>query len=197
MDKGLYNGVVLFDIKKAFDTVDHDILLSKLRKYGVLGIEFEWFMSYLTDRKQSCTLSGENSSFKIVKCGIPQGSCLGPLLFLIYINDLPSVWGRATPSMFADDTSMWVASDSVPELPHLLRDQITLLEKWMRDNKLTLNTLKTQFILISSIPKLREIEETCCIHIQDESIYRYPYTKSIPIGKELTINWSTDSQCIL
>ena len=73
MDKGLYNRVVLFDIKKAFDTVDHDILLSKLRRYRVVGIELEWFMSYLTDRKQSCTLSGENSSFKIVKYGIPQG----------------------------------------------------------------------------------------------------------------------------
>ena len=84
MDKGLYNGVVFFEIKKAFDTMDHDIPLSKLRKYGVLGIEFEW----------CCPLSGENSSFKIVKCGILQGSCLGPLLFLIYINDLPSVLGR-------------------------------------------------------------------------------------------------------
>ena len=129
MDKGPYNGVVFFDIKKAFDTVDHDILLSKLRKYGVLGIEFKWFMSYLTGRKQSCTISGENSSFKMVKCGIPQGSCLGPLLFLIYISDLPSVLGRATPSMFADDTSMWVTSDSVPELLHLFRDEITLLEE--------------------------------------------------------------------
>ena len=120
--------------KISIHAVDHDILLRKLRKYGVLRIEFEWFMSYLTDRKQSCTLSGENSSFKIAKCGNPQGSCL------IYINDLPSVLGKATPSMFADGTSMWVASDSVPELLHLLRDEITLLEKWMCDNKLTLNT---------------------------------------------------------
>ena len=105
--------------------MDHDILLSKIRKFGVLGIESEWFMPYFTDRKQSCTLSGENSSFKTVKCGIPQGSCLGPLLFLTYINDRPSVLKRATPSMFADDTSMWVASCSVPELLHLFRDEIT------------------------------------------------------------------------
>ena len=157
--------MVFFDNKKAFDIVDHDILLSKLRKYGVLEIEFEWFMSYLKDRKQSYTLSGENSSFKIVKCGIPRGSCLGPLLFLICINDLPSVLERATSSMFADDTSMWVASDSVPKLLHLLRDAITLLEKQMWDNKLTLNTLKTECILVSSAPKLREIEKICCIHI--------------------------------
>ena len=116
MEKELYNGVVSFDIKKAFDTVDHDILLSKLRKYEVAGMKVEWFMSHLTDRKQICTLNGENSSFKIIKCGIPQGFCLGPLLFLIYFNNLPSVLRRATPSMFADDTSMWVASDSVPRL---------------------------------------------------------------------------------
>ena len=80
MDKGLYNRVVFFDIKKAFSTVDHDVLLTKLRKYGVVEMEFEWFKSYLTDCKQSCTLSGENSSFKMFKCGIPQGSCLRPLL---------------------------------------------------------------------------------------------------------------------
>ena len=166
MDTGLYNSVVFFYIKKAFNTVDHDILLSKLRKYGVVGLEFEWFMWYLTDREQSCAINGENSSFKIVKCGIPQGSCLGPLLFLIYINYLLSVLRRATPlSMCADDTSMWVASDSVPELLHLLGDEITLLVKWIRDNKLTFYTLKTEFILISSIPKLRKIEEICCIHI--------------------------------
>ena len=78
----------------------------------------------------------------------------------------------ATTFMFANDTSMWVASDSVPELLHLLRDEITLLEKWMRDSKLSLNTLKTEFIPISSTPKLREIDETCCIRMQDESIYR-------------------------
>ena len=134
IDKGLYNRVVFFYIKKASDTVDHEILLSKLRKFGVVGIECEWFMSYLTNRKQSFTLSGENSSFKIVKCGTLQGSCLCPLLFLIYISDLPSVLRRATPSMFEDDTSMWVASDSVPELLHVLGDEITPLEKWMWDN---------------------------------------------------------------
>ena len=84
---------------------------------------------------------------------------------------------------------MWVASDSVPELLHLLRDEITLLEKWMWDNKLTLNTLKTEFILISSIPKLRETEETCCIHIQGDSIYRSPYTKSLGFYIDRHLDW--------
>ena len=154
-------------------------------------------MSYLTDRKQSCTLSEENSSFIIVKCGIPQDSCLGPLLFLIYINDFPSVLKRATPSMFADDTSMWVASGSVPELLHLLRNEITLFEKWMRDNKLALNTLNTEFILISSVPKLRKIEETYCIHIQDESVYRSPHTKSLGFYTDQHLDWEDHINHIL
>ena len=84
---------------------------------------------------------------------------------------------------------MWVASDSVPELLHLLGDEIALLEKWMWDNKLTLNTLKTELILISSIPKLREIEETCCIHIQGESSYRSLYTKSLGFYIDQHLDW--------
>ena len=90
MDRGNYNGVVFFDIKKAFDTVDHEILICKLNKYGISGVELSWFKSYLSDRKQNCFLNGESSSFKFVECEIPQGSCLGPLLFVIYINDLPN-----------------------------------------------------------------------------------------------------------
>ena len=84
---------------------------------------------------------------------------------------------------------MWVASDSVPELLHLLRDEIALLEKWMRDNKLTFNTLKTEFILISSMRKLREIEETKCNHVQGERIYQSPYTKSLTFYKDQHLDW--------
>ena len=88
MDNGSINGMVLFDLKKAFDTIDHEILLSKLASYGILESEHKWFKSYLTSRKHCCILEGERSFIEEVTCGIPQGSCLGPLLFLIYINQL-------------------------------------------------------------------------------------------------------------
>ena len=134
MDRGNYNGVVFFDIKKAFDTVDHEILLCKLNKYGISGVELSWFKSYLSDRKQSCFLNGESSSFKFVECGIPQGSCLGPLLFIIYINDLPNTFKNTTPSIFADDTGISVSSDSVPDIQRLLREDISAIQRWMHEN---------------------------------------------------------------
>ena len=78
---------VFLDLMKAFDTVDHGILLSKLTKYKVTGIPLWWFTSYLTNRKQYCLVNGQKSSLKLVHCGIPQGSCLGPLLLILYVND--------------------------------------------------------------------------------------------------------------
>ena len=106
IDNGLINGVVFIDLKKAFDTIDHQIMLQKLRNYGIDQMSLTWFESYLANRTQKCRVNDQLSNSAPVTCGVPQGSNLGPILFLIYINDLPNCLNHAIPRMFADDTSI-------------------------------------------------------------------------------------------
>ena len=100
------NSVVFLDIKKAFDTVDHKILINKLYFYGVAEQELDLFRSYLTDRVQCCSVTGVSSGFKNITCGVPQGSLLGPLVFVVYMNDLLSAAKDVNITMFDDDTSL-------------------------------------------------------------------------------------------
>ena len=105
-NRGLYNIAVLLDLKKAFDTVNHEILLCKFERYGFDYKALDLLKNYLTDRTQRCQLNGMLSDQRRMTCGIPQGSILGPLLFIIYINDSPNCLKHTTPRMFADDTSL-------------------------------------------------------------------------------------------
>ena len=106
VDRGLLNGVIFIDLRKAFDTIDHEIILKKLTKYGVDQDALKWFKSYLTNRMQRCNVNNHLSSASPLNCGVPQGSIIGPLLFLIYINDLPNCLNVGTPRMYADDTNV-------------------------------------------------------------------------------------------
>ena len=106
MNNGLVNGVLFLDLKKAFDIFEHDILISKLRLHGLHGTSLQWFQSYLHDRKQFCKVNHVVSGVQEVRCGVPQGSTLEPLLFLLYINDLPKCLHQTKPALFADDTNL-------------------------------------------------------------------------------------------
>ena len=116
IDRSNVNLNIFFDLKKAFDTVDHDILLKKLSAYRIRGKTGGWFESYLNNRKQFCSLNGQHSKARDVTCGIPQGSCLGPLLFIIYLNDLEKCLKFSRASIYADDTSITIASGDVAKL---------------------------------------------------------------------------------
>ena len=116
MDRGLYNLVVFLDLKKAFDTVNHEILLRKFQMYGFGENALTLLRCYLTHRTQKCQLKGIFSNQRKITCGIPQGSILGPLLFIIYINDLPNCLKHTTPIMFADDTSLTAVGETLDEV---------------------------------------------------------------------------------
>ncbi|CAB4019988.1 Hypothetical predicted protein [Paramuricea clavata] len=138
IDRGNVNAVVFLDLKKAFDTVDHAILLSKLSVYGLGGSTGNWFRSYLNDRNQKCYVNGHLSGQRVLPCGIPQGTILGPLLFLIYINDLQNCLTHSHPRMYADDTNLTFASNNVDDMDYKLNEDLDNVNKWLIANKLTL-----------------------------------------------------------
>ena len=157
IDQGNVNAVVFLDLTKAFDTVDHGILLSKLSFYGICGKSLEWFKSYLDSRQQKCFVNGAFSHISPLNCGVPQGTILGPLLFLLYINDLPNCLSSSCPRMYADDTHLTFSHNDINVINEALNRDLDLVNNWLISNKLTLNTTKTEFMLIDSRQRLRTL----------------------------------------
>ena len=113
MDERLLTGLISIDLKNAFDTVDHEIFCQKLDHYGAVSKEISWFKSYLSNRKQYCRISGVDSNINDINVRVPQGSCLGLLLFLVYINGLLCIVKNSKVSMYADDTSIYHSSKDI------------------------------------------------------------------------------------
>ena len=149
LDSGMMIGVLFLDVAKAFDTVDHSILLSKLPSYGLSSSTINWLTSYLSDRTHSTTINGATSTPLTIKCGVPQGSILGPNLFSIHINYLPSICtSNTTTVLFADDATIYVIGSTVPEISHTLSSVLKDCHNWMSSNNLQLNINKTKCMLI-------------------------------------------------
>ena len=134
IDQGLLTSVVFLDLKKTFDTVDYTILLRKLELYGITGTELNWFKSYLHKRKQSCCIDGKLSLPRMISCGVPQGSIFGPLLFINHFNDLPYFLSYSKGRMFADDTNITTAAETLDELKFLVKKK-TWLYKFLALSK--------------------------------------------------------------
>ena len=141
---------IFLDFSKAFDTINHDILLYKLSHYGIRGKALEWFRNYLNNRKQYVYLNGFNSSYKDINCGVPQGSILGPLLFIIYINDFCNSSDILSFILFADDSNVFFSHKNPHILARTVNCELKNVTQWIRANKLSLNLQKTKYMIFSN-----------------------------------------------
>ena len=144
LDDGNIGCGVFVDFQKAFDTVDHQILSAKLNHYGIHGVSNDWFKFYLSNHNQYVSINGFDSGLTSINFGIPQGSVLGPLLFLLYINDLNQAIKFCKVHHFADDTNLLYLSNSVKKLNKLVNTDLKHLVNWLNVHKISLNIKKTE-----------------------------------------------------
>lgn len=150
LDNNMSTGAIFIDLTKAFDLVDHYILLDKLYNIGLSEQSILWFNSYLHYRRQCVILNGALSQFMIMEKGVPQGSCLGPLLFSIFINDLPQMCSDSQILLYADDTVIYSSKRDINLIQFSLQLDFNTIQKWFVDNGFILNKSKSYSMLFST-----------------------------------------------
>ena len=178
-----HNAVLFCDLSKAFDCVSHSLLLKKLKFYKFSATSIQLIHSYLADRTQVVKVGGVSSAERVIDIGVPQGSVLGPILFLIYVNDLPFNGGTENFTLFADDTTISLASDNVDEVRIGLGDVESSAKAWFAANELILNEQKTNMMIFS----LRNMDN----HIQGT-----PAVKFLGLQIDNLLRWDVHIDCL-
>ena len=199
---------ILLDFAKAFDTVNHEILLQKLEYYGIRGTAHKWFKSYLTERKQCTEVGNTQSKLDYVKCGVPQGSILGPLLFLLYINDIVLSSNVCKFTLFADDTSLFYSHKDKVEGAKILNTELSKIADWLAANKLSLNVSKSKLLIFSNKRSNKQASNTTTtetdlvvnnevadtsdinIYISGEKLKEVDHAKYLGALVDNKLNWS-------
>ena len=178
---------IFVDLQKAFDTVDHKILLRKLSHYGINGPANDWLGSYLTNRSQSVTLNGTTSENMIITCGVPQGSILGPLLFTIYINDMHKAFNKCLVHHFADDTNLLYMDKDPRNLQRVVNKELKYLVEWLRANRLSLNVDKTEFIIFR--PPHKPLNFRITLNLDQKTIFESTKIKYLGLLLDSRLSW--------
>ena len=161
---------IFLDLSKAFDTIKHDILLDKMAHYGFRGIVLDWFKSYLTNRKQFVEYNNHTSTIRSINSGMPQGSILGPLGFIIYVNDIPNSVPDLSLILFADDTSAFTSHKDLSTLNNIMNNGLSKLNTWFKSNKLSLNLKKTNYMLLGTRNKTNQCKDKFKLSIDDTEV---------------------------
>ena len=180
---------IFIDLSKAFDTVNHQILIDKLDHYGVRGRALEIFRSYLSNRKQYVNIDNHKSHTCSISHGVPQGSVLGPLFFLLFINDLPKCCPDGKVRLFADDTTIFFHSNNANDIKTTGKNIMIQLTSWFNANKLTLNSEKSSFTIFKSNRKsIPNLPDT--IEFHDQEIKRTSHVKFLGVVLDENLTWN-------
>ena len=185
---------IVLDFAKAFDTVNHALLLRKLEHYGIRGLSLDWFRSYLSNRTQRVFVGSVLSENKNIKHGVPQGSVLGPLLFLLYINNLPNASTIIKFHLFADDTSLSYSNNNIDHLDEIVNCELLKISNWLITNKLTLHTNKLNVMNIK--PRQRKLSKNVKLKINDEVLHESECVKYLGALIDKNLTWMEHIQYI-
>ena len=193
IDSGNIVGLVMIDLKKAFDTVDHCILLEKLEMYGFCQTTLNWFRNYFEDRKQFTSITGYISDEESVTCGVPQGSLLGPLLFSLFVNDMPGIVKSCDLALYADDTCLFTSSRDPKEIAKRANEDLSILSKWLKDNKLMVNPKKCEVMFMGThqrLKKMQDMIEDCHFYIDGDEIQKVEHCKYLGVIIDQNLSWN-------
>ena len=187
LESNRYSIGIFLDLSKAFDTINIDILIQKLDLSGVRGKALDWFRSYLYNRSQYVNFNGHKSDYTVITHGVPQGSILGPLLFLIYINDLPNALKYCKPVIFADDTNLFATSTKLNSLISNVNTDLIMLSEWFKTNKLSVNIDKTFYIIFHK--RSQNIPPNLIIKLDKKTIAKKESTVFLGMVINSSLNW--------
>lgn len=179
---------IFLDFRKAFDCVQHDVLLKKLPLYGIRGVALSLIKSYLTSRTQYTTINGVSSEIQYIKYGVPQGSVLGPVLFLLYINDIVNIQGCSNIILYADDTNVFFSGREIGNLFEQANIWLQQLSLWLNANKLQLNITKTKYLVFKS--KGTIIHPHLTLQFQKVNLEQAPTARFLGITFHENMSWS-------
>jgi hypothetical protein len=187
---------ILLDFAKAFDTVNHDILLNKLEYYGIRGIALSWFKSYLSDRMQCTEIGDTQSKLTYIKHGVPQGSILGPLLFLLYINDIVMSSPVFKFILFADDTSLFYSHKNKHDAINILNAELSKISQWLAANKLSLNVSKSKLLVFSNQKHDNVNVDTLKLTLNGETLKEVNFAKYLGVLIDNKLSWKNQIDAI-